>query len=263
MLPADAVLRVRELCVTYRHRPVLRQISPSPFLPGTITALVGPNGAGKSTLLRALAGLVPAIGSAMLADKDLLGLSPFERARWISFMPQASPYGGALTAIETVMAAARIAPSPASGSPRHRPEWQAGYILDKLGILGLATSRIDQLSGGQRQLVSLAQTIVNDAPCLLLDEPTSALDLRYQHQVMQHVRDLAGRGHIVIVVLHDLSLANQWADRIIVLEAGQLYREGPPVDVLNAEMLRDVYKVRADVNVSPLQPLQIHIHGSA
>jgi iron complex transport system ATP-binding protein len=120
--------------------------------------------------------------------------------------------------------------------------------LQRLGIVKLGMSPIAHLSGGQKQMASLAQAIVTDPQLLLLDEPVSALDLRYQFQVMRTVRSLASEGRIIVMVLHDLEMASRWADWIAVMRGGELFAVGAPKDVLTARMLREVYCVNARVS---------------
>lgn len=109
--------------------------------------------------------------------------------------------------------------------------------MSELDILNLALQPIDRLSGGERQLVALAQAVASGPELILLDEPTSALDLARQFQVMRHVRKLAGGGAAVVAVLHDLSLAAQWADEVIVLSEGRFHQAGSPLDVIKPAML--------------------------
>src|SRR5690606_15656875 len=118
---------------------------------------------------------------------------------------------------------------------------------ERLGIAELALRPLNQLSGGQRQMVSLAQAIVRDPRLLLLDEPTSALDLARQMRLLGELRRLAAEGRVVVAVLHDLALAAQWADRIVVLHGGAVHSDGPPATVLTPSMLAQVYRVEARV----------------
>lgn len=174
-----------------------------------MVAVLGPNGAGKSTLLKGLAGLVPAQGRVRLGETDLLALSPRARARVLGFMPQAIAEGVELTVLESLVATLEATRLPLSGGALVR----AAAVMEACGIAGLAMRRLSQLSGGQKQLVSFAQTAAGDAPLLCLDEPTSALDPRHQIAVMMLARRRAEVGTLVLVVLHDLSLAARWADQ--------------------------------------------------
>lgn len=244
-----AVLDVIDLVVNYGSRRVVDGVSIRALEPGSVTALVGPNAAGKSTLLRALAGLVPLSGTINLGAMSLQQASVGERGRQMSFMPQSLPASVPLSVLESVIAALR-ASSFDTGKPTVRAsaiEEQAIAQLTAFGIEDLALRPLSQLSGGQRQLAGLAQAVVREPQVLLLDEPTSALDLKHQHRVMRLVRAFSRSGRIVIVVLHDLAVAAQFADRLVVLRAGRLYADGSIAEVLTPTMLHDVYGVKARV----------------
>lgn len=256
-------LHVRQLTVGYKRKTVLHGIDLPDVAPGQVVALVGPNGAGKSTLLRTLAGLLPATGDVRLGELDLLRCSRRERAAVLGFMPQTLPDGIALSVLETLLGALRGGdPLSAHGSARQQQE-RAFAVLQQLGVEHLALQPLDSLSGGQRQMVSLAQAVIRQPRLLLLDEPTSALDLRYQNDVMSMVRQLADQGRIVVVVLHDLGLAARWADCIMVLERGQLHAAGTPEQTLTPPMLEQVYRVQARVERCSLGRVHIHVDGSA
>lgn len=257
-----STLQVRNLSVGYKRATVLHGISLPDLLPGQVIALVGPNGAGKSTLLRSLAGLLPALGNVQLGELDLLGCNRRQRAAVLGFMPQTLPDGIALSVLETLLGALRGGdPLAAHGSAREQQQ-KAFKVLQQLGIEHLALSPLQALSGGQRQMVSLAQAIIREPRLLLLDEPTSALDLRYQNDVMQRVRQLADQGCIVVVVLHDLGLAARWADRIMVLERGRLHAAGTPQQTLTPSMLEQVYRVKARIETCSQGRVQVHVDGS-
>lgn len=240
-MTGSGILAVRGLSVRYGRRSVIDGLDLPPIATGSVTALVGPNGAGKSTILKALAQIVSSTGELRFGATDLRSLRPRERSGLIGFMPQSLPQGTELTVIESVIVAMH-------GAVAHGAlEKRAVAVLQRLDIVRHSLSPLDRLSGGERQLVSLAQAIARQPRLLFLDEPTSALDLARQLQVMQQVRALAGEGAAVILVLHDLSLAARWADQVIVLDRGRLYADGPPGDVLTAAMLADVYGVHARV----------------
>lgn len=248
-------LSLNHLNVGYGRRPVLRDLSLPLIRPGEVTVLAGPNAAGKSTLLRAIARLAPATGEIRLDGEDLRSLSAAARAKKIGFMPQTLPSGAALSVLETVIAALRAGQAVEGGRPGQR----AMEVLTRLGIEQLALSDLDQLSGGQRQMVSLAQAIVRDPRLLLLDEPTSALDLARQVRLLGELRRIAAEGRVVLAVLHDLALAARWADRIAILHQGSLYAFGPPAEVLTPVMLAEVYGVRARVETCSQGHLMVQI----
>ncbi len=265
----------------YGRRDVLSDVSLGPLSSGEVTMLVGPNAAGKSTLLRALAGLVRVSGSVRLDGQELVGLPPRRRARHVAFMPQSLPGSLDLTALEAVLSALLAVPQPPrseSGgstddggsegsagsdrsSARREPTERALTALARLGIQSLAMEPLGRLSGGQRQLVSLAQSIVRGPRVLLLDEPTSALDLRYQVVVMRLLRAEAEAGRIVALVVHDLTLAARWADRIALLRDGRIVAAATPEEALTSDRLREVYGVRTRVERCSRGTLQVIVDG--
>ncbi len=251
-------LVVDRLSAGYRDRPVIADLTLMPIKAGQLTALVGPNAAGKTTLLRALAGLLPATGSAEVRGSNLLITAAEQRARLVSYMPQALPDRISLTVLESVIAtlrAARREGAADGGNARDR----SIAVLNRLGIANMALEPLDCLSGGQRQLCGLAQSLVSDPAVLLLDEPTSALDLRHQVTVMGLARELANTGKIVVCVLHDLSQAARWADSIIVMDNGRRHSQGTPDETITSRMLAEVYSVRADVvKLSGYPTINVH-----
>lgn len=236
-------LLIEAAAIRYGAKTVLDGFSLPPLRPGEVTVLAGPNAAGKSTLLKGIARIAPVHGRFHLDGADLGTLTPAERAKRIGFMPQTLPSGSSLVVLESIIAALR-----ASGG-HHGPDAaeQAMAMLTRLGIEALALEPLDRLSGGQRQMVSLAQAVVRDPRLLLLDEPTSALDIARQVRLLGEVRRIASEGRVVLAVLHDLSLAARWADRIAVLHKGQLYACGTPEEVVTPIMLAEVYGVEARV----------------
>jgi iron complex transport system ATP-binding protein len=257
MSARTAVLTVAGLSAGYGARPVLHELTLPPIEPGHITALVGPNGAGKSTLLRVLAGLLPARGSVKLGSHELVRASLAEHASHVSFMPQLQPQRVSLTVLESVIAALKATPVRGAVLATADAEHQAVAMLDRVGIRDLALEPIGHLSGGQRQLVSLAQAIVRDPEVLLLDEPTSALDLGHQAAVMQLVHTLAGEGRIVVAVVHDLALAARWATHVVVMHRGRLAAAGPADAAITPAILAEVYGVRARVERCSRGTLQV------
>lgn len=236
-------LSLHNVTLRYGSRTVFAGLSLPTLMPGEVTVLAGPNAAGKSTLLRAIAQLAPYKGRIVLDGGDLSQKSVASRAGLIGFMPQMLPAPSSLIVLESVIAALR-----ASGDmPTARADEKAMEVLDRVGIGSLALRSLDQLSGGQRQMVSLAQAVIRDPRLLLLDEPTSALDLARQSRLLSELRRLASEGRIVVAVLHDLALAARWADRIIMLDRGRLHSQGLPAEVLTPAMLAEVYGVKGRI----------------
>lgn len=251
-------LVVENFSIAYGKRRVIHEVS-LPELPrGSVTALIGPNGAGKSTLLRAIAGLERFTGSVWLDGRTLDKQSATERAKHMTYMPQQLPPGIALSVMESVVAALRVV----EGGPRSSEDCieQAYHALERVGITDLADRLLNRLSGGQRQLVALAQLIARRPDVLLLDEPTSALDLHYQLKVMDCVRDMVREHNLVaLIVLHDINLAARHADRLVVLRQGVLVADGAPAHILKPAMLADVYGVQARVEACSMGHLQVQV----
>ena len=239
-LNEDALL-ISGLTVAYGRRRIVQGLTLPPIPRGQVTALIGPNGAGKSTVLKAIARVIPSDGDLCLGSVDLRRLPPRQRASMIGYMPQALPQGTELTPLESVIIALR------AGGETVGLDRRAAAVLARLGIAELAMVPLDRLSGGERQLVSLAQAIARDPAVLFLDEPTSALDLAHVHQVMSLIKVAARKGAAVVIVLHDLSLAAQWADQTIVLKSARLHSAGAPREVITPSMLADVYGFAARV----------------
>ncbi|APF01781.1 iron ABC transporter [Pseudomonas putida] len=242
---------IEGVSVAYGARQILQGVS-LPALPaGSLVALVGPNGAGKSTLLRALAGLERMRGGLRLDGQDVTRLGFAERSRRLAYMPQQLPPGIALGVLESIVAALRVS----AGSDLLGSAFDA---LRQLGIEGLAERSLDSLSGGQRQLVALAQLLARNPQVLLLDEPTSALDLHYQLRVMGAVRErVQAHRLLAVAVLHDINLAASHADWLVVLREGRVVACGAPGDVLQPGLLAEVYGVVARVERCSQGRLQV------
>jgi iron complex transport system ATP-binding protein len=253
-------LTVDRLSVGYPGRKVIDGLSLRPLLGGGLTALVGPNAAGKTTLLRGLAGLIRATGSVRFGALELAGTGAAAHAAHVTYMPQSLPQRVALTVFEAVLSALKASPHGAGASRDERA--RALRTLRRLGIEDLALRPLDELSGGQRQMASLAQALAREPSVLLLDEPTSALDLSHQFRVMSVVRDIAReRGIVTVLVLHDIALACRWCERIVVLSAGKVFADGAPAAAVTPAMFARVYGVEARVERCSRGFMQIMIDG--
>ena len=234
------MLEIRNLSAGYPGRSVLRDITLS--LPtGAVTAVVGPNGCGKSTLLKALAGILPASGSVTLEGRELLTLDRRERARKVAFLPQNRPVPE--ITVKNLVLHGRF---PYLSYPRrYRKEdiRMAEAAMEKMGIADLADRNLATLSGGQRQKVYIAMALAQDTEVVLLDEPNTFLDIGHQLQLMEHIRTLAGEGKTVVPVLHDLSLALEWADSLAVLGNGSCVFQGSPEETFRSGCLEEVFGV--------------------
>lgn len=252
-------LLAKDLTVAYRRHTVVHGVTLPELKRGTLTALIGPNGAGKSTLLRGLAGLERVRGELRLDGHSLTSLSVGERSRRIAYMPQHLPGGIALSVLDALLASLRVNPFD-DVLRRADPLAAALEALRRVGILHLRDQRLDRLSGGQRQMVSLAQLLAQRPQVLLLDEPTSALDLNYQLRVMQCVQEeVRQHGLIAIAVLHDIGLAARYADQLAVLHQGRRVAAGVAESILTPSLFAEVYGVQARVERCSRQTLQVII----
>ncbi|RJQ78217.1 heme ABC transporter ATP-binding protein [Pseudonocardiaceae bacterium YIM PH 21723] len=217
--------------------------------PGEVMALVGPNGAGKSSALGAMCGdFELSGGSVLLGDRELRSYSLKELARLRSMLPQDSSLAFPFTVREVVW----MGRAPWRGvSTADEDEQAVASALAELGLEPFADRPFQRLSGGERARVSLARVLAQQTPVVLLDEPTAALDLRYQEQVLRTAATLARAGRTVVVVLHDLSLAAAYADRIAVLAKGRLIACDEPKLVLTADLVGEVYGQPVDVLEHP------------
>ncbi|MEV5650661.1 ABC transporter ATP-binding protein [Nocardia sp. NPDC052254] len=230
----------------FRHgrTPILRSITLPPIEPGAVNAVVGPNGAGKSTLLRCVAGLQRHSGT-VTVDRDP-GAAPSPSGKdAVLYLPQDPPPATTLTVFESVL----LAHQQGAGFRVERTTVDlVADALDDVGLTPVAARPMTQLSGGQRQLVSLAQAMVRRPSILLLDEPTSNLDLHNQLAMLELIRDYATQQPaVVLTTIHDLTHAARFCDRIIVLHNGAVHTTGTPRDVITEDMLREVYRVNARI----------------
>lgn len=226
----------------YDGVPVLRDVSAS-FRPGELTVIIGPNGSGKSTLASVMMGLLtPWSGQVRWQHRDLQSIPVKDRAKMTGLLSQEHPVPS-LSALRLAMHGRfSQVPWPRSYSPEDRQK--ALEALDRAGIRDLADNPVSELSGGQRQKAYLAMLLNQDPEMMLFDEPSTFLDLPSQRQLERTMRSLADEVHGVVTVLHDLSTALKLADRILVMDQGQLRFEGTPEQLLKTRVPEEVFGVR-------------------
>jgi iron complex transport system ATP-binding protein len=243
-------VELRGVSVALDGRPVLRQLSL--HVPGgSRLGLIGPNGAGKTTLLRAIAGLVPYQGEIRVGDAAGSGLSRRQLARRIAMVPQFPVVPAGITVTEYVLMG-RTPHIPTFGTESRGDLDIVASVLDHLDLTALATRRLDALSGGERQRAVLARALAQQAPVLLLDEPTTGLDVGHQQQVLELVDTLRDDLDLTVVsAMHDLTLAGQFADQLVLLDGGRVAAAGPPATVLTEQVIGRHYHASVRVLEDP------------
>lgn len=234
------MIEVQGVSVVLDGTPVLHDVSLS-VLPGEVLVLVGPNGAGKSTLLGVLSGeLAPTTGSVTLDGRELSGIRHSELARLRSVLTQENTVTFPFRVVEVVA----MGRSPWARYRESREDVaEVMRAMEAADVLHLSERRHTALSGGEKARVSFARVIAQQTPIVMLDEPTAALDLRHQEEVMRLARGMAQVGRAVVVVLHDLSLAAAYADRMVLVSGGRIEAVGAPAHVLTIELVERVYRL--------------------
>ena len=234
------MLEIRNLSAGYPGNPVLKEISLT-FPTGTVTVVAGPNGCGKSTLLKAMAGILPASGEILLNGENLCGLPGRLRARKLAFLPQ-NRRVPEITAGRLVLHGR----FPYLTYPRQyrKTDYAAAEAaMEALRISHLAHRDLRSLSGGQQQKVYIAMALAQDTDAVLLDEPTAFLDISHQLQLMELAKSLAAKGKTVVLVLHDLTLALEHADSLVILKNGAVRTVGTAEEIVRSGCLREVFGV--------------------
>jgi iron complex transport system ATP-binding protein len=233
------VIETRDLWVRFGPVAAVRGLSLRAEAGGW-TALIGPNGAGKTSALRALAGLADYDGEVLIDGHDARGLGRRAVARLVAFVPQKPETPAALTVAEYVLLGRTPHISYLGGEGRRDRDAAAG-ALRRLELESFAQRPLGSLSGGELQRVVLARALAQEAPVLLLDEPTTALDLGRQQLVLELVDELRRDGLTVVTTMHDLTLAGQYAEGIVLLDGGAVVAEGTAKEVLSAPTVATHY----------------------
>ena len=245
-------LEIRDVTMGYSKSIVLRDVSLE-VVPGEVLAVIGPNGVGKSTLVRIASGTLEPIRGHVGINGDLLSdLAPAVRARHVSVVPQATNLPPTFRALDVVLMG-RTPYLGWLGSEGDSDFEAVNEAMERTGTSEMAERPIEELSGGEQQRVLIARALAQAAPIMLLDEPTAHLDLRHQDQVLSLARGLAKEGGMaVMLALHDLNLVSRFADRVALLSDGAVRKLGSPEDVLQSELLAEVYGIHIEVVPSPI-----------
>ncbi len=224
---------------------------------GEVLVLVGPNGAGKSTLLGVLSGeRRPSGGSVTIGGRDVASIRHSELARLRSVLTQENTVSFPFLVSEVVA----MGRAPWARTIEGREDVTAvAHAMGAADVHHLSARRYTSLSGGEKARVSLARVLAQQTPVVFLDEPTASLDLRHQEDVMRVARAIAEQGRAVVVVLHDLTLAGAYADRLALLSTGRLEAIGSPADVLTEERVERVYGLPVDLHVVNGKPVVVPV----
>jgi iron complex transport system ATP-binding protein len=248
------MLEARDLTVSYEHRIAVSGVSLS-LNAGEITAIIGPNGAGKSTLLRTLNGqLSRSKGTVLLDGEPIERLNRRSISRRIAVVAQEAELRFPVTVLEFVLGG-RFAWATHSGWgwETERDLNVAESVLRETELSELSTRLMNELSGGERQRALMARALATEAPILLLDEPTANLDLSHQATLLSLVRARCDHHRAAaLVVTHDINLAANFADNILLMKQGRTVHSGSPQEVLRPEILQDVFEIRVLVDAHPV-----------
>ena len=245
------MLNVQNITVNYGAKSIVRDVSLR-LEAGEIIALLGANGAGKTTLLKSLNGaLTAAMGEVLLNGESIQNFSRREVARKIAVIAQETETKFPVSVLEFVLAG-RFAHGAAFGWETETDLRAALDCLDSCDLKGDENRLMNQLSGGERQRAVLARALATEAEILLLDEPTANLDLAHQALMFRLINDRCrNHGAAAIVITHDLNLAAEFADRIILLKNGEIAAQGAPETVLTEGSLQAVFNVKVLLDENP------------
>ena len=242
----SAAIRARSIGVSRKRSRLLDEIDLD-IATGEWVSIVGPNGAGKSTLLKALAGVIDSQGSVELMSHDLADTRGRERARLVSWVPQAPTIPPGMRVLDYVLLGRTPHLHPLASESAYDLDL-AWSVLAELDLADLAARMVDTLSGGELQRAVIGRALVQEAPIILFDEPTSALDLGHQQDVLMLLDRLrADRSRTIVTTMHDLTLAGHFADRIVLLADGRIVAQGSARDVLTEHNLRRHYRAEVEV----------------
>lgn len=240
------MITVNNLKFAYGDHEVLKDIS-FDAKPGELLCILGHNGAGKSTLFKCMLGLLKGYtGSIDIDGKDMSKMKPREKATYVAYIPQATRPAFAYNVMDMVLmgTTSRMSGMANPGAEERKVALDA---LAKMGIEHLADRDYTKISGGEQQMVLIARALAQGAKILIMDEPTSSLDYGNQMRVQQQLRKLAAEGYTIIQSTHNPEQTYVFADRIICIKDGIVYRQGEPNDVMDEKLIHDMYNIEVEM----------------
>jgi iron complex transport system ATP-binding protein len=248
-------LRLDNVSLGYGKRTVLHNISLE-AKPEAMLGIIGPNGSGKSTLIKGITRLLhPISGQIFLDGREIASIGRQELARLVAVVPQNPALPELFTALEVVL----MGRTPHLGLLRYEGEKDLATVqkaMEATQTLDFAERRVAELSGGEKQRLTIARALAQEPKIILMDEPTANLDINYQIETLNLARQLCREQDLIVVVtLHDLNLASQYCDRLVMLSNGRVRCQGIPKVVLNAQNIKEVYGAEVYVYPHPINGL--------
>jgi len=244
------ILLVEDLAFNYPGRDILKDISFA-INKGEFVGIIGPNGSGKTTLIKNIAGFLEARGRVVVRGDSLSALSRKELARRIGVVPQRSQLKGEFT-VKEVVEMGRYAYQKYWQKPSKKDEEIVDAVLKTLKIFQFKERKIGQLSGGEFQKVIIARALAQNPDILILDEATSNLDINHTIEIFQLLKRISNeKGIAVIAIIHDLNMAAQFCDRIMVLKNGKMIKMGNPEEIFKPKLLDKIFGLKARILLNP------------
>ncbi len=248
-------IEMQNVCLGYGRKVVLNDMT-FQVMPGEMVGLIGPNGCGKSTIIKALSRVIsPHSGKIFLDGKDISQIPRRDLARLMGVVPQVPLLPSTFTAFEIVL----MGRNPHLGLFQYEgPEelaitWQA---MERTATQSLAERRVGELSGGEVQCIIIARALAQETKAILLDEPTANLDIGRQIEILDLIKGLCRESNLtVLAALHDLNLASQYCDRLVLINKGRIHAEGTPREVIITQNIKEVYGTDGCVYAHPINGL--------
>ena len=241
----SAIIKAQNICVSINDKEIVHNLSLE-IPEGKVTAIIGPNGCGKSTTLKALSRILPYKGSITFKGSEMYALSQREFAKSLAILTQ-SPQAPSDLTVNDLVEMGRFPHRGFLGRGGKDDKEHVEWALAQTGVTAMRNRLLNTLSGGERQRAWIAMALAQRPEVLLLDEPTTYLDICHQLEIMQLIGRLNQElGLTVVMVVHDLNHAIMYADHVVVVKAGKLVTSGAPREIITADLLAEVFRVKAD-----------------